>query len=129
MTMRRMALPGSPKKDKAAAGLEEATSELAGGAETSAGAVGLASVSRLSLATGNVVEGGDTGSGAGADAINAGPAAGVATAEVRTGLGLGKVGTTALVSAADTEASVGGGGAWMLAGLAPATEPGRNLGG
>lgn len=117
-----MALPGSPKNDKAAAGWDAAaaTSEPVAGAGTSAGVVG------LSLAPRSAYTGGGEAIGAGAATCAVGGMlAGVGAAGVAKGAGSGSTG--AIGVAAGVGATGGAGSA--LAEVIGTAAPGRNLGG
>jgi len=148
MTMRRMALPGSPKKDNAAAGLAAVAggSGLVRGAETSA--AGVVRSPRVLL----TVSGAGTGAGGRAGACAEATTAEVAAGEIGTREGAGKPagsaiagGTAGVGSAPCIEADTSGlfgvveefssAQRWLVgvaAALACAVEPavpGRNLSG
>ena len=133
MTMRLIALPGSPRKDKAAAGFEEGAgiSELLGRAGASAAEAGdlLLACWKWSLAMGGSgpVEGSGKDSGTAATAVVA-VAMGIATGAEKAA-GLGEAAGAGTVLAAKAGSATAEAAISRLAGLAEAAAPRRNLGG
>ena len=127
-----MALPGSPKKDSAAAGFggKAVVSALVGEARASAAGVrGLLVAWETSVTTGGVGTAADDDEGDCADAASVASATGAATAGAGKGLGGGEAGAVAAMLAVETGVSVGEAVASTLIGVAGAAAPGRNLGG
>jgi len=126
--MRRIAFPGSPKKDNAAAesAVEAATPATAGGVETCS--IALAASRGLSLGATGAAKAGCGGRAAWADASSSGIGAGAATVAGAGGV-LGAVVGEGNVTAATSTVDAAGPGRSAVAKVAGLGVAGRNFGG